>query len=285
MERTLTSHGVAFDTSPERLGELRDANALLGSPEALRARMEEDGYLLLRGYLDRDVVLGARKEILTRLASVGEIDARYPLDEAVATGQATWSAEFIRGLWQSAPVKAMCHQGRMIAFFERFLGEAVRPLDYIWVRRVGPGGATGCHYDVVYMGRGTLNLFTAWTPVGDVPFALGPLAILEGSHRLEELKSTYGKLDVDRDRDNNPYGGGWLSTDPARVQAQFGGRWLTAEFQAGDLLVFTMFTLHCSLDNTSNRIRLSTDSRYQRASEPMDERWVGEDPLAHGKRA
>ena len=85
-----------------------------------------------------------------------------------------------------------------------------------------------------------------------------------------------GQLDVDRDRDNNPYGGGWFSKNPAEVQQRFGGRWLTTEFQAGDALVFTMFTLHCSLDNTSNRIRLSTDSRYQLASAPIDERWVEE---------
>jgi hypothetical protein len=39
-----------------------------------------------------------------------------------------------------------------------------------------------------------------------------------------------------------------------------------------------MFTHHCSLDNQSNRIRLSTDSRYQLASEPMDERWSGDHP-------
>ena len=93
---------------------------------------------------------------------------------------------------------------------------------------------------------------------------------------LEELKNTYGTLDVDRDRDNNPYGGGWFSKNPAEVQARFGGRWLTTEFQAGDVLVFTMFTLHCSLDNTSQRIRLSTDARYQPAAAPVDERWVEE---------
>jgi hypothetical protein len=44
-----------------------------------------------------------------------------------------------------------------------------------------------------------------------------------------------------------------------------------------------MFTLHCSVDIASpvDRIRLSSDSRYQLASEPADERWVGTDPPAH----
>jgi hypothetical protein len=45
-----------------------------------------------------------------------------------------------------------------------------------------------------------------------------------------------------------------------------------------------MFTLHCSLDNTSpqGRIRLSIDTRYQLKSEPADERWTGEEPFGHG---
>ena len=52
--------------------------------------------------------------------------------------------------------------------------------------------------------------------------------------------------------------------------------------RAGDMLVFSMFTVHTSLDNHSDRIRISSDTRYQLASEPVDERWVGENPPAHG---
>ena len=44
-----------------------------------------------------------------------------------------------------------------------------------------------------------------------------------------------------------------------------------------------MFLVHASLDNqTENRLRISSDSRYQRASEPIDERWVGANPPGHG---
>jgi hypothetical protein len=49
-----------------------------------------------------------------------------------------------------------------------------------------------------------------------------------------------------------------------------------------------MFLVHASLDNrTENRLRISSDARFQRASEPIDERWVGVNPPGHtlaGKR-
>ena len=43
-----------------------------------------------------------------------------------------------------------------------------------------------------------------------------------------------------------------------------------------------MYTMHASTDNHSRAFRLSTDTRYQLASEPVDERWIGENPIAHG---
>ncbi|MCB0086559.1 MAG: hypothetical protein KDE54_01490, partial [Caldilineaceae bacterium] len=46
------------------MSELRDSNTLLGNVAALRARMAEDGYLLLRGLIDRNKVLRARHTIL-----------------------------------------------------------------------------------------------------------------------------------------------------------------------------------------------------------------------------
>jgi len=75
---------------------------------------------------------------------------------------------------------------------------------------------------------------------------------------------------------------GRLSSNPVTLREKLGGRWLTADFKAGDFLTFGMATVHASLDNQSTRLRLSSDSRYQLASEPADERWIGPNPIAHG---
>ncbi len=49
----------------------------------------------------------------------------------------------------------------------------------------------------------------------------------------------------------------------------------------GDIIIFGMFTMHASLDNQTNRYRISADTRYQLKAEPVDERWVGEKPRGH----
>ena len=54
----------------------------------------------------------------------------------------------------------------------------------------------------------------------------------------------------------------------------------------GDVLIFTMRTVHASIDNRTQTLRLSTDTRYQPADAPIDERWItgpdGASPVAHG---
>jgi len=163
---------------------------------------------------------------------------------------------------------------------------------------VRPGKGTASHCDIVFMGRGTTNLYTSWTPLGDIDRHLGGLIVLEGSHRLEDLKNSYGQTDVDTYCENR-FEGAWLDPEGNRnrpelatgaitedhvgLRRQLGGRWLTADYQAGDVLIFCMYLVHASLDNqTENRLRLSSDSRYQLASEPADERWIGPEPAAHG---
>jgi ectoine hydroxylase-related dioxygenase (phytanoyl-CoA dioxygenase family) len=150
------------------------------------------------------------------------------------------------------------------------------------------------------MGRGTREkLLTAWVPLGDAPLHVGGLMILEGSNRKHDILRPYLERDVDTYCTNGRHAEaiekgakGWewngnLSKNPVSLQQKLGGRWLTTEFEAGDLLTFTMHTVHASIDNQSDRIRLSSDSRYQPASLPADERWIGEKPIGHslaGKR-
>lgn len=259
------------------LDYLTDSTELLSNAEAMRARMANDGYLLLRSVLDKELVLEARRQMMEILAEEGQLDPAFPIMDGVRNPDS--QGGFRGGDRKLTDVPAfveLVRAGNLIRFWETFLGGEVRPFDFRWLRVVPPGSFTGAHYDVVYMGRGTLNLYTTWTPLGDISYDMGPLAILQGSHRFEKVKETYGKMDVDRDHVQ-----GWFSNDPLELVEKYGGIWKTAEFEAGDVLVFGMFTMHASFKNTSNRFRMSSDTRYQLASEQADERWIGEKPIAH----
>ena len=74
---------------------------------------------------------------------------------------------------------------------------------------------------------------------------------------------------------------GHVTLDPVSLATERGVHLLSANFKAGDVVIMPMFMLHGSLDNRSpvHRVRFSSDTRYQAASEPIDERWIGENPF------
>lgn len=313
----LTYGGKPIDM--EQVGPLHRSDDVAGDRDELWRRMGEDGYLFLPGYLDRDEVLAARAELCDRLEKAGVLDLDYPaLEGVIATGEKINPAAtgpFMPVLARdNPPLDRVIYDGAMMRFYELFLGGAVRHYDYTWFRAKQPGTntATTPHCDIVYMGRGTNELYTSWTPFGDVPYEMGGLMVLEGSHQNAELKAGYGQTDVDMFCANeSPEAEGLVATarregreltgeergqirwnssgayahDAIAVREELAGRWLTAEYELGDLLIFCMYLLHASSDNQTDRIRLSSDSRYQLASEPVDERWIGDDPPAHGIRA
>jgi hypothetical protein len=295
----LTACGHALDMSEECFGELRESSYLVGDGEALRTRMQEDGYLYLRGFLHRDDVMEARRSIAEQLMAQGYLlPGTDPMECLSNTATEKTRNVFRPDFTQrNAAVHKLLYTDRMMDFYREFFGEPVRHYDFTWLRVMGFGNGTRPHCDVVYMGRGErAKLLTAWTPLGDAPLNVGGLMVLEGSHLQHERLRHYLESDVDSYCSNSPNldkihetirTGGWykwdgsLSKDPVSLREKLGGRWLTTDFEAGDLLTFTMHTVHGSIDNKSNKIRISTDSRYQPASLPADERWVGENPPGH----
>ena len=307
----LATNHKPLDISPAAFGELRRSNDIAGDGEALRERLAEEGYLYLPGVLNRDEVLSARRECMERLMQHGALQAGTDPMEGIAALEGS-RYYFMESLAENnEPLLRVLYDGAMMALTERLFGGAVRHYDFTWMRAVGPGNGTQPHCDLVYMGRGTDQLVTAWTPLGDIPLHLGGLIILEGSHREKAGRlSEYLRQDVDTYCENGPnveaiktgkmhwehYDGSYREwsgafTDNApELRQNFGGRWLTSpEYRMGDVLLFTMATMHASLDNQSDRIRLSSDTRYQPAHLPADPRWIlgehGEKPFAHGQKA
>ncbi|HCF85170.1 MAG TPA: dehydrogenase, partial [Ktedonobacter sp.] len=70
--------------------------------------------------------------------------------------------------------------------------------------------------------------------------------------------------------------GGWISTNLVEMADRFKSRWLIADYDAGDLVIHSPYMIHAATQNHDpmNRIRLSTDIRYQRTDDSIDRRWA-----------
>ena len=284
----LTYQGAALDTS--EFGRLRESTDLQDDPAALRARMAEDGYLFIRGLLDRDAVMQARLEVMQQLADDGKLDPSRPVIDGIPKPgvQMSFAPNYVKG---APSIRRVLYGERMMRFFDRYWGEPALHYDYTWFRCKSPGHSTATkpHYDIVYMGRGERDLaHTVWVPYGDVPMDMGGLIVLEGSHKHEDLRADYGQHDVDsscRSGAKPKWDFGSYSHDIRPVQQEWGGRWLGADYRAGDVLIFSFFLMHASTDNNRDSLRLSSDSRYQVARGGIDDRWFGENPSAHGEKS
>lgn len=291
---SLTANNLPVDTSEEAFGWLRSSEDLIGDPLALNERLAEDGYLYIKNFLPQDVVQSARMSLLKRLSDGGFLDPNYPIEEGISNVEN--QPKFMPNLANPNPEVARAVFGpELIGFYTKLFGGPIRHFDYVWVRSLAKAVGTPPHCDLVYMGRGSQQLMTCWVPYGEISLEESPLMLLEGSHKQSERIKNYLTRDVDAYCENKPkqvktvkVDGGWyhsgsLSNNSISLREKLGGRWLTAQYQPGDFLTFPMNMVHASLDNQTNKVRLSTDTRYQLASEPIDERWIGENPPAHGK--
>lgn len=236
--------------------------------EALRARMKQEGYLFLRGIVSADEVQAVRGDVLALCAEAGWLDpARDPNEGIVAPGMEPtmegmpeYMAVYRRVLKQLPRFHDFPTQPGLMAVARDLLGT-----DDVLVhtRRIGrltfpnnPEATTPAHQDHFYI-RGSVDTFSCWTPLGDCPMALGGLAVLSGSHVQGFLEHT--------ERYPAAVGGRGVLTEASD------SGWRSSDFRAGDALFFHAYTIHKALPNqTPDRLRISTDNRYQRSGDAID---------------
>ena len=297
------SRGRVLDQDSESFGRLREAPSRFSDRQKLVNALSEDGYLFIRDMFSRQDVLNVRGEICKAMAEMELLDSSSPIIDCVpapivegnSSSKGSTTMDEIPEKCQS--MKELLYGASTKEFFEKLFGAPVRPYDLTWFRGVAPGFGTVPHCDIVYMGRGTHDLLTCWVPYGDISLEMGGLMILEGSmnDEVQTRIKNYLSRDVDEYCQNRPLPehvdlnstidnkvwNGWLAANPVTLRNNLGGRWLTAEYRAGDALIFSCELVHASLDNQSTAFRLSSDCRYQRADQPIDERFVGDGLLGH----
>jgi len=251
---------------------MRESTELLDRPEALRARLDADGYLLLRGLLPAEDVLGVRSAVLDVVNDQGWLAAGHDSADGIAdvaaydaTPEEVTSFRGVvigpdgyKALYRLEAFHRLAHHPALVSLYERLLGAPVLVHPRTIARVMIPSARTHPtppHQDFIHV-QGSDRTMTAWIPLGDCPGELGGLAVLAGSHRegLLSYRPADGAGDIEAYLCNLPYG------------------WVTTDYRAGDVLTFTSQTVHRSLPNrTGERIRLSVDYRYQPAGEPVDQ--------------
>ena len=241
-----------------------DSTPLLDDPDALRARFSDDGYVFVRGAVDPNVVLEVRERITTIIADAGWTDPERSMD-AVVTGEGVcvegedpYFAVYDQ-IQRLEAFHAVPHQPSVHRLMRALLGETVFPHPLGIARLSFPANdawATPAHQDYPN-NQGTEDLYACWIPLGACPVELGGLSILSGSHRLGVLPLEF-------------------ALGAGNRRAVLDDRcedldWVGGDFELGDAVVFHSLTLHRSLPNQTDRMRLSIDYRFQRQGEPLTE--------------
>jgi hypothetical protein len=98
---------------------------LLSTPDELRLRMHESGYLYLKSFLNPQDVWQARLEIANCLANEGSLKVGSPIEDCIAKPGLTMSFRPDLAL-HSPMLKTLLYSGKIINFFQLFLGGDVR---------------------------------------------------------------------------------------------------------------------------------------------------------------
>ena len=248
----------------ERIEPYNISNKLLEQPKNLRERARADGYLYFKKLIDEESIKNLRHDFLEICHRHGWAEGGSTLMDGIRIGGPFMEGD--EGYWpvldefQSLEsFHAFAHHPAILDMCDKLFGEKT----LVHPRNIGrimfPENTkftTPAHQDFIHI-RGTEETYTAWIPLGECPEYLGGLTVLSGSHRhgIYPVKPAFGA------------GGVGIDTEPLEAN---GLHWVGGDFDIGDALFFHSHTVHKALPNqTSNRIRLSVDYRYQGSSQPV----------------
>jgi hypothetical protein len=265
---------------------LKESQQLLSKKTKLRELFSEDGYLFLRAVLDKNAVRQVEEDVI-------RISKRHGFVEKTATSEPIWSRRpinetdlsldgaFAKSLGTIKSLRELARTEELVGILRNVLGCDVFPWrnNQDQVRVIPPGdfmrnlghvrlpGATPAHQDF-YSFR-SMDFCTVWIPLAEIDDKVGGLALRQGSHQngLHEhwwrgnlqlgVADTISEAKAWHDEGGVVLGGTASSDHAVHV-------WLRSDYHLGDVLIFHPMMLHRGLTNTSDRVRLSVDFRFQK---------------------
>jgi hypothetical protein len=253
-------------STPAATGSLlSDSSALVSTPDRLRRRLEEDGYVYLPELIPASVLTPLRRDLMEVAGAAGWLAPGASFEHPLADPSAACGPPQLAFMEVHARMFGLerLHRFPHLPFFGELYSLFIddRPLLHPQIRirlRFPQFECTTPAHQDHFVIRGTPETLTVWVPLTDCPVEMGGLQILPGSHRL-------GLLPARQD----PNAGTLELTAPLPQG------WLSGDYRSGDVLVFHSLTVHRALPNVSDRLRASIDFRFQRLSDPIDpERFV-----------
>ena len=247
--------------------EFLDSTELATDGAALRARLDRDGYLFIRGLIPAATIEAVRARLLRRAADGGWLDPDQPTAAGIANQQAACKdpedryMRVFRTLWRDEALHRLRTHPDVLALFACLFGGPALAHPMFVQRNIFPQAGdfdftTGAHQDRVHIGGATS--YALWMPLGDCPREKGALAVAAGSHRQGILPTRVGS------------GAGGMD-----IAVPVPGTWVTGGFTAGDALIFQDLTVHKALANRSREIRMSFDARYHPLGQPIADANMG----------
>jgi hypothetical protein len=264
-----------------------EANQDVSDTSALTARFSDDGYLFFRGLLDKRKVEDIRDSVVAVLKRYGFVDQR-------ATSEPLWSGKWpernelspdgvvTRAITRMGLMSELAQAKELMDVLGRILGGNV----LCWTDNKGrirmmlggkksfqvAGGpkfsfSTPGHQDYYFFRP--VQFCTVWIPLMDIDQSVGGLALEQHSHRegLHEVwwrgKEYLGVAENRKQAREWRKSGGVVVAGTTKPKD--GDKvWLRSNYQLGDVLIFHPLMMHAGLPNTSDKVRISTDFRYQR---------------------
>ena len=248
------------------LQPFRVSNDALSDPAELRRRFEEEGYLFLRKLQDPDKLWQLRLEILEALQAASDwivpgsnlAEGRVDPSKAVTEGNREYGRIYTN-VQKLRSQHAAGHFPEVVDLVGTVIDGPVLPhpmkITRLWFPKYTEH-TTPFHQDFVHF-QSNLEVISVWTPLGDCPLELGPLAVVEGSHKVGKVVDHHFSLGA----------GGQKVTEPEKR-----GIPRCNDFEIGDTLIFGCLMVHGALPNlTEDQLRVSLDNRYQLDGLPVSE--------------
>jgi hypothetical protein len=285
---------------------LLPSNDIFYDPPKLRYRLDQDGYLYFKNTVPREVVAAGLDDLANQMRA-----CRWTLDED-RTRQATLNG-FAMGvpypstaggelpppsIHYTEAIRSAVSGTSVMATVRQVFGGAVTPTTLQTLHLGAPGESFGFRMPSVYMNRGTKLALVALVPLHDTPLHMGTPLIVRSSNSHDTyapLRKTYGQWEVES---NTIRGDGCYTEDPAELaplgktvgQDEVTGAsivvdvnpFVSSAFEAGDLLLTTVYTMQSFLTNQTNCWRLMAEAVWCMEGDDvgLDPRYVG--PSAEG---